>query len=615
KGIDNPISIGQIRESVKSDTNGLRLDLRHITRLTDDRVINPENIYGIVHVGPYPFEAAEEPFAYKRFRNSEWIIKGTAVIPVHELFPSQNNSEDWVDFGKVCIRMELYLERRKRDFNLGVYDTFAWVEKHGNEYIKVPSIVEGPLVHLLNSDDPEKIVVSLKTDEAVKPVIMLSDSISISADDASQSHEIGISGLMPDTEYRYWVEIGKHRTKTFHFKTAPKKIHTQVKFAYCGDSREGISSNMSRFMGTNYETMHRLAALAYHEGAEFFVFGGDLISGYTTSPVDFRTQLHAWKQAMSGFWNERPVYAIMGNHEALLRRFSSEVGVDRFPYETESAEVIFADELINPENGPVPDDPRRPPYRETCFSFQYGDIFFIGINNNYWYSNRPYLYGGCPEGYILPDQMDWIRENMEQANSDPTVRYIIIFSQEPLFPCGGHIMDTMWYSGNNNVRAYIFEDDSLKSAEPGIIDLRNELTRLFAASPKVAAVLGSDEHSYYRLQINNEVPVGDPVTDDLNNNNWIDWEEMEVASPLADLQYPVWYITCGGGGAPYYAEGSTPWVEYWKANQSEKEAYYYSSQENIIIFSSDDNGINMDVYNPYGNKIDSISNLMEIKKR
>ncbi len=619
KGIRNLINIEQIQKSVKSGTNGLRLDLRHITYLTDSRIINPLEIYGIVHVGPYPFEVAEEDFSYKRFHNSALITKGRAVIPVHELFVPQNNSEDWVDFGQVCIRMELFLETRERDINLGVYDTFAWVEKQGSEYVKVPSIVEGPLVNMLTSDQPEKIVISLKTDESVKPVIYLSDGRTFSNDKKEQTHEIEITGLTPVKEYCYQVLVGNHKTKSYRFCTAPLKKQTAVTFAYCGDSREGIGSNMYQFMGANYEVMHRLAAFAYYQGAEFFVFGGDLISGYTTSPIDFRMQLHAWKQAMSGFWHERPVFAIMGNHEALLRRYTSgrekDVGLDRWPYKTQSAEVIFADELVNPKNGPIPEDPRRPPYSETCFSFHYGDIFFIGINNNYWYSNKPYLYGGCPEGYILSDQLSWIKNMMDQANSDPSVRYIIIFCQEPLFPCGGHIQDTMWYLGNNNIRAYFFRNDSLIGTEPGIIDLRNQLTRLFAASPKVAAVLGSDEHSYYRLQINNAVPIGDPANDDLNNNNRIDWEESEVASALVDLEYPVWYITCGGGGAPYYSEGKTPWVDYWKAHQTERDAYYYSSQENVIIFTSEEDVLRIDVYNPYGEQIDSISNLMAIKKR
>ena len=618
KGIRNLINIEQIWKSVKSGTNGLRLDLRHITHLTDNRIINPLKIYGIVHVGPYPFEAAEEEFSYKRFHNSELISKGRAVIPVHELFIPQNNSEDWVDFGQVCIRMKLFLETRERDINFGVYDTFAWVEKKGNKYVKVPSIVEGPLVNLLTSDDPGKIVISLKTDESVKPHIQLSDGRSFSNDNNGRRHEIKITGLLPDTEYRYQVLVGDHKTKSYKFRTAPEKKQSAITFAYCGDSREGIGSNIYQFMGTNYEVMHRLAGLAYYKGAEFFVFGGDLISGYTTSPVDFRTQMHAWKQAMAGFWHERPVYAIMGNHEALLRRYKSgrerNIGQDRWPYKTESAEVVFADELVNPKTAPVPDDPRRPPYSETCFTFQYGDIYFIGINNNYWYSNRSYLYGGCPEGYILPDQMNWIKSRMALANADPSVRYIIIFCQEPLFPCGGHIQDTMWYLGNNNIRAYYFRNDSLKATEPGIIDVRNQLTRLFAASPKVAVVLGSDEHSYHRVQINKDVRIGNPEIDDLNNNNYIELEESEVASPLTDLKNPVWYVTCGGGGAPYYSEGKTPWVDYWKAHQNNKEAYYYSSQENVIIFSSHDDGMKMEVYNPYGKLIDSISNLMAIKE-
>jgi hypothetical protein len=371
-------------------------------------------------------------------------------------------------------------------------------------------------------------------------------------------------------------------------------------------------------MGVNHDIFQRHAALAYRQHADVFLMGGDLVNGYTTSRWDFYGQLHAWKQAVSGFWHERPVFPAMGNHEALLKVFRCENGrrarVDRWPYAEDSAEAVFAEAFVNPESGPEVFDPRRPSYRENVFSFRYGPVKLIAFNNNYWYSDLPQRFGGSPEGYILDDQMLWIERQLTEAEADETVRYILLYAQEPVFPCGGHIGDAMWHAGNNNVRAYTFSKGRLVPARDGILEVRNRLARAVAASSKVAAVLCSDEHSYYRVRIDREVPVGDPIRDDRNGDGSIAWRGEEPASPLADLQRPTWYITCGGGGAPYYSEEEVPWNRYWAQQEDPKRGYYYSSQENLLIFHADDQGISLCVWNPYGEKIEEIPDLMAIKR-
>ena len=61
--------------------------------------------------------------------------------------------------------------------------------------------------------------------------------------------------------------------------------------------------------------------LAYQKGADLFLFGGDLVNGYTSYTEDFRMQLQAWKQAFAGIWRNRPVYPAMGNHKTLVNVF------------------------------------------------------------------------------------------------------------------------------------------------------------------------------------------------------------------------------------------------------------------------------------------------------
>jgi hypothetical protein len=481
---------------------------------------------------------------------------------------------------------------------------------------RLPTIVEGPLVSLVTSDQPTEIVLSLRLDVPAPVTVILGDERRIESE-AADSHVLAVKGLTPATEYTYRVAVGTVETPAYRFRTAPKAGAGPVTFAYCGDSREGVGGGMETYMGTNYLVAERIAAASLTKGAEFFLMGGDLINGYTNSKKDFVAQLYAWKQAMSGFWHERPVYTTMGNHEALLRVFKSKRGpsvrIDRWPYATHSAEAAFTEEFINPTNAPEPSDPRRPSYRESVFSFRYGLLAVIAFNNNYWFGSHPAKYGGAPEGYILDDQLRWIEAELRKAEADPAVRYSILFTQEPVFPCGGHLKDAMWYHGDNRVRAHTFRDGKLVPEPQGMLEVRNRLTRLVANSPKAAAVLCSDEHAFHRVFIDKAVPVGDPERDDKNGDGRIAWPG-ETASPLEDLPRGVWFVTCGGGGAPYFAEEPAPWNAYWKAQDEPGAGYRYTSLENFLMFHADEQRIEMRVLSPYGQEIDRVENLMAGRK-
>jgi hypothetical protein len=317
---------------------------------------------------------------------------------------------------------------------------------------------------------------------------------------------------------------------------------------------------------------------------------------------------------MMGFWRERAVYPAIGNHESLLRNFDTGgkygISLDRWPYATESAEAVFADEFVNPRNGPQASDPRRPTYTENVYSFHYGPVKLICFNNNYWISYAAALTGGCPEGYLMEDQMAWIEREVKAGQADPQVRYILLYAQEPVYPNGGHVRDSMWHGGDNRVRAFTFhpEPKGLVPAAAGLVEVRNRLARLVAAHAKVAAVLGADEHAYHKVLIDKNVPTGIPREDDENGDG-----KLETATPLRDLKHATWYLVCGGGGAPYYSEQATPWNRYWLHEAKDPSRYAYSSQHNIFLFEADAKGISLEVLNPYGEVIDRIANLMDVK--
>jgi hypothetical protein len=113
--------------------------------------------------------------------------------------------------------------------------------------------------------------------------------------------------------------------------------------------------------------------------------------------------------------------------------------------------------------------------------------------------------------------------------------------------------------------------------------------------------------------IDKTVPIGDPSKDDKNADGRISWTNGETASPLPDLKHGVWYITCGGGGAPYYSEERTPWTVHWQQQSDPETGFRYSSQENLLLFSANDQGVSLTVLNPYGEIIDELKDLMAPK--
>jgi hypothetical protein len=495
----------------------------------------------------------------------------------------------------------------------------AWSEKN-------LTITEGPFVNLVRSDQPQRALIAFGTDKACRGMVMLSKPFGrhkkgidrqflpdadFSEDKLGTRHEVRLSGLMPGHTYQYVVRCETRegetvRSSLYSFNTAPPAGKGKIAFAFISDSREGVGGGERNYMGHNFRSLSRLVNHAHRVGADFFICGGDLINGYTSSVDDFRLQLKGWKQTMAGFWRSRPVYTAMGNHEALLNVFAdgSKYGIslDKWPYKTASAEAVFAEQFWNPQNGPTPSDTRRPPYSENVYQFQFGPVLFIAFNNNYWWTTNRQCknYGGSPEGYIMGDQLAWIEKILQQAERNRKVKFIVLFAQEPVFPAGGHVQDAMWWNANNNIKAYQYNGTEMVAAGDGIVDVRNRLWKAIARSKKAAAVLTGDEHAYHRIKIDSSTPVGVPDLDDLNGDGILD-----QFSPNPDFTYPTWHITAGSAGAPYYARQDVPWKD---------SIQFFSSQTGYCLFKVSGSKISMTFYTITGQKLDHIENLMAVKK-
>jgi hypothetical protein len=611
-----------------SGSDGLAFDIAREAKLLDGGTIDPRQVVGRAWIAPYPLAGSETRWDVYQFLASSTIREGRATLPIARL--KNESDKDWSRRGQIVVRLELGLAQDGPDRPLGTYEFLAGFSKEGEIYRRAVTVTEGPSVGLIRSDSPDRIVISLRTEPDAPAFVEVWEagggsgavgSVRRFDSPVSRKHEIQVVDLHPGTDYLYRIGTAGWTSAPYAFRTAPPKGKGRVRFAFGGDSRQGVGGGAKAFMGVDAQIVERELQEAWRRDAAFWIQGGDLVNGYTTEIEDFRSQFRAFKWAASSFLHERPIYAGVGNHDAAIRIFEKgasgseshqDVVLDRWPYETESSESIFADEFVNPENGPAPADSRRPSYGETVYSFQYGPVLVIVLNNNYWVSTDPERFGGAPEGWFFPDQMAWLQRELERAEGDPTVHHVLLCMHEPVFPNGAHLDDAMWYLGDNRVRGFSVDSASgeLRPAGPGLIEVRNDLVRMAARMGKVAAILTSDEHSYSRILITPETPAGDPARDDRDGDGKLDAGGYSV---IPGLSRPVWCVISGGGGAPNYAEEESPWNSWWKAHPESCAAregcYRFSMLYHWLLFDADEESIALEVYSDRGELIDRVADL------
>ncbi len=622
-GVRCLLSLEQLQAAIQDGpAGGLRVDLSGVTRLLDGSAIRAADIHGAAHIGIYPPEEPGVVYTYKRFSATARIEAGKAILPVGELLlPGPDGKRP--DRGRIAVRLELYQARDGQDRALGVYDTFSGFGRQDEGFKRLPCLVDGPFISRVTSDDPTSAVVTFQTSHAVQAAVVLNGKQAFGEPGPALRHEIALTGLQPGREATYRVDLpGGIGTTDCTFSPAPPRGLANAIFAFIGDTGAAPGGGANDWMGVNTAAVERMFSQAQRLSARFVIAGGNLVSGRTSRPEDLRMQLSAWKQAAVGYGRSRPIFTLMGAGESLLRAAGASGGkvlLDRWPYATDSAEAVFADAFANPLNAPAAADPRRPSYRGSVYSFQYGPVRIICLNNNYWYSSDPKIRGGCPEGYILPDQMAWLKQELAAAEEDATVRYSLVFLAQPVLPNGGRLSGGMWAGGNNTLRPYQVDPATgrLEPVGPGLLEMRNELLRATDRCRKLGAVVSSGEHAYHRTLVGNQVPVGDPARDDKGNTGRLGPEP----SPLTDLEHPTWFIVSGGAGEPLEAEQAAPWNEFWKliaridaARPPEKRRYRYAAQDNFLVFSTTGDVLTLSVFTPYGDLVERINDLIKYKR-
>ncbi len=464
------------------------------------------------------------------------------------------------DGGVVAYRLEIYDPQEARSH---FYD--SRFEFRGREI--VPTIIEGPFVDRIT---PTRAVISWESDLPARGTVRAGTKSYSTGNDLATRHEVHLTDLQSGMRYPYRVELTNGRVSSagreFYFRT-PDHAQPHFRFAVLGDSREGVGGGEMAYGGTNLKVLERLITDAFNRKAEFIIHTGDLINGYTTSPLDFSMQLKAFKHAMEPAGRYIPIYEMMGNHEALMNRYVDQQGrgVSLDKPGNDSAEALFRRAFVNPENGPEAEIEGAPSYQETVYTFDYGSCRFVVMNTNYWWCSAPEAIGGNLEGYVLDKQWEWLRQVFAQAREDAAVQHLFLLGHEPMFPNDGHVGDAMWYHGGD-------PDKNGGIDRTYVVERRDEIWEAFVATGKARAALFADEHNYSRT-----------------------WIDTNVNPRYAR---PTWQIISGGAGAPFHAlNPEVPWAGQVRA---------HSVQIHYLLFEVNGPAIQMEAISSTGEIIDRV---------
>lgn len=558
------LSLTKIKGNPEGNSEGINFNF-------EDKTLSGTLYFGLIH---YNDSKHPQPVY---FHTPAKITQGTALIDINRL-RGRYDMIGWEESKKGTIGYRLV--NSKGHF---LYDGIIAFKVVNNSFEVDNTITQGPFVNLVTENS---VTISFTTNFSLKAKIYANKKTYTGKKETK--HEILIDKLEANTEYEYEINFQGIPQK-YKFRTAPEKgSQTAFTFAYASDSRGGVGGGERNVSGANTYIIKKITALAYHNNARFFQFTGDLISGYAFTKEKLNLEYSNWKRAVQAFGHYMPIYAAMGNHEIIMKVFKSEKSeqvylVENFPFETESAEEIFANNFTNPTNGlqsedgavydPNPNKIDFPSYQENVYHYTYGNVAMVVLNSDYFYapSQKSTTHpSGNLHGYLMDKQMEWLEKTLSNFEQDAKIDHVFVTQHTPAFPNGGHVGDDMWYNGNNEHRAYV----AGKALKKGIIERRDEyLDLLVNKSTKVRAILTGDEHNYCRTTINKEI--------NMYPETW--------TLPKIKLKRQIYQVNNGAAGAPYYAQQKTPW-----SNMVEG----FTTQNALVLFDIDGKSVNLRVLNP-----------------
>ncbi len=573
----------KIKYQLSDFENAWKANEKGLVFESSNQKLNGDMYFGLI---PYGDSKHPQPVFFKK---SKQLVKGKTEIKIAEIFKGKYDMVAWEKSGKGVLGYRILSSKGKI-----IYDGIIGFKYNGKTFEIDLTIIEGPMINLLQSDGA---VISLKTNQPVICTVLV-DGKEFKDKEASKNHEIKISGLQADKEYKYTVKYGDNK-QTYTFRTAPQAGSRKAfTFAYASDSRGGNGGGERNIYGHNGYIVKKIMALASANNSRFVQFTGDLVDGYTLTTQEMDLEYANFKTTVSPFAHYLPLIAGMGNHEVIMHTFKADgvwASINKFPFQSESAEQCFAKNFVNPKNGPESEDGSKydpdkktkdfPSYDETVYYYTYDNMAMIVLNSNYFYAPSTKFVnttGGNIHGYIMDNQLKWFKKTLEKLEKDNTIDHIFVTIHTPAFPNGGHVSSDMYYNGDNSKRPYI----AGKPVDKGIIERRDEfLNIMINQSKKTVALLTGDEHNFNKLKLTPETPI---------------YPDNYKGKKLK-IKRTFWQINNGAAGAPYYAQEQTPWTKHVSG---------FTTQNALCLFYIDGKSVKMKVLNP-----DTLEEIEEIVLR
>lgn len=562
---DNDLTLEKMIGSPRGTTQGVFFDFQ-------DSLLR-----GTLYFGLIDYKGSKHPQPVY-FKHSVPIITGKAHVSIKLNLTGKYDMTGWEKSGKGTLGYRII----RNDGDM-LYDGVVSFIYDGKFKVDT-TIIEGPFVNNVTENNA---VLFFTTNIETKCNVSVNSKL-FSDKASTKIHQIEINELEPGKVYEYEIHYGSNK-QSYSFKTAPLPgSRKPLCFAYASDSRGNTGGGERHLFGVNAYIMKKIMALCVYKEVDFLQFSGDLINGYSNSVGSTELQYANWKKVVEPFAHYLPVYTTIGNHEALVHKFFDKstgytLMIDKFPFETVSAEAVFARNFVNPTNGLESEDNSKydpdkkktdfPSYSEATYSFTYDNVGMIVLNSNYFYA--PIIKGdsatsGNLHAYIMNNQLDWLKKEVEKFEADTNIDHVFVSLHTPAFPNGGHSKDDMWYSGSNKPRAYV----NGKPVDEGIIQRRDKiLDILINQNTKVVALLTGDEHNYNRLLITDKTDI---YPEDYK------YEKIKIKRNF-------YQINNGAAGAPYYAQEKLPWSDFVSG---------FSTQNAIVFIFVDGKKVNVEVYNP-----------------
>ncbi len=262
--------------------------------------------------------------------------------------------------------------------DIAVYDRLT-VEPPDNSLV----INRGPYMQSVLGDSATVMWrTNLYTNSIVEYGLTTSETELVNATALTRNHEVVLCNLERGQEYVYRVFSNTQVSEWSTF-TAAKPTEDPFSFALLGDNR------------TNFLRHGEISAAIQQETPDFLVNVGDLVQ--YGPRADWDTEFF---NPMAGLIKSMPIYVSIGNHELESPNFSEYLA---FP---------------NQEH-------------EHYYSFQYGNAFFIFLDNNI----AAYPTANYPAIDEESDQYAWLEEQLSSTEAQ-AAQWLFVVGHVPIYAIG-----------------------------------------------------------------------------------------------------------------------------------------------------------------------------------